>query len=77
MTIWENSLLRRQNKPIWDKTIVNSNMNRIIDIVHPMQQRFLRYEELADTYGLVFSVLWYFSILATLEKHNKEYYVGI
>ena len=66
--IWGNSLLRRENKPMFDKELVNSNVERVSDIVHPLHRRLMTYNEFTDVFGRVISPLRYCGILATLPK---------
>ena len=65
-TIWGNSLIRKRNKPIFDKNLVNSNIYRILDIWNPGDRRFLMYGVLFDQFGPSFYELFYCSIRAAI-----------
>ena len=51
--------------------MVQSNIDRIIQIYHVQVKRFLHYKELVDTFGSVFDELTYYTILAAIPKQWK------
>ena len=69
--IWGNSLIRCENKPFFKKELVNSNVDKIINILDVETLRFLSYDEIVREFGHVFDQLMYFSILAAIPRHWK------
>ena len=67
--IWGNSLIQKKNKPIFEKRLINSNIEKIMDITHPFAKRFLMYTELVDQFGVVFDKLYYLTILASIPRY--------
>ena len=70
--IWGNSKIRRANKPICQKRLVNSNIVRIIDIFNIQENRFYTYKELKDNCGQGIDELFYLGILAAIPQEWKN-----
>ena len=78
MVIWGNSLIKRNNRPIFDPNLVNSNIERIFDIYKVEDHRFYTHEEITSIYGTVIDELFYYGILAAIPriwKHILKNYV--
>ena len=69
--IWGNSLIKRANKPIFDKKLTQSNIDKVLDIYNPVRSAFYTYEELCEIYGTVIDYLQYCSILAAIPSRWK------
>ena len=69
--LWGNSMIHRQNKPLFDKRILNSNIDRILQIFNLEELHFLMYQELVDEYGKVYDELTYYAILAAIPPQWK------
>ena len=63
--LYGNSHLRWKNQVMFDKILINSTMNRIIDIFNIQEKRFLMYQEIRTAYGNIDPLL-YFGILAAI-----------
>ena len=72
-TIWGNSLIRHKNLPLFDQKLMTSNIDHILDIVHPSEMRFLTFTEIQETYGLVFDCIYYYGILAAILTLGKVF----
>ena len=59
--LWGNSSIRQQNKPFLQKILVDTNIDTVLNIVHPSEKRFLTFNE-----------LFYYSIIAALPKLWKH-----
>ena len=64
--IWGNSLVRRQNKHILDKVIINSNIDCVADLVSPGGGRWVTYEELLAEKGPVITEFWYWTLISAI-----------
>ena len=51
---------------MFDKELLNTNLERLLDIVHPTQQRLLTWDEMTLTYGDTIYPLRYCAILAAI-----------
>ena len=72
VNLWGNSDIRRMNKPIFNKTLVESQVDKLMCIVHPTGKRFLTYQELTQEFGPVITELWYLSIKAAIPRIWKH-----
>ena len=63
-----NSLVRKAGQSIWDQRVINSNIDKVLCLVHPARKRFLYYEELVQSYGQVIDPLTYYSLLGSLSR---------
>ena len=68
LMLWGNSLIRRRNKPIFDSSLVNSNIDTILDIYDVNKHDFLTYTELCDVFGTVIELLLYYGITTSIPK---------
>ena len=66
-----NSLIRRANVPIFDQSLIMSDVLTVLDIVHPVEKRFLRYEELVSLYQYPPRQLMYYSIITAIPRSWK------
>ena len=66
--IWGNSLIRRQNKPILDKKIVNSKIETIEDLANKEAKRLKSYQEVVNDYEVTFDQLFYEGIKAAIPR---------
>ena len=64
--IWGNSHIRRNNSPIFDHMLINSNINCIMDIFDPICKSFVTYEQLVGQFGEVMDYLTYLGIIAAI-----------
>ena len=77
--IWGNLLIRWANKPIFEKQLVNSNIEKILDIYNVQENRFCTYKQVVDNFGVNFGELFYIEIIAAIPKmwkiliKNKEW----
>ena len=60
--IWGNSLLCKENKPMWDKTLTLSNLDKILSIYQPEEKQVLTYDELVACHGPVITFLKYCTV---------------
>ena len=70
--IWGNSLIRPRNKPILNKKIQNSNIERLLDIVNMNRKAFFSYGELINQYDKVTTMLEYNLIIAAIPRSWKR-----
>ena len=70
-TIWGNSHIRKRNRPIFDKDLLQSNIEKIIDIYDPETQSLFTFEQINDTFGNVISYMQYLSIRAAIPSKWK------
>ena len=75
--LWGNSLILKANQPIFNAKLVNSRINKIIDIYGPVKGRFFRFDELIDRYGMVVDYLEYYSILAVIGDLAKRWKIEL
>ena len=64
--LWGNSFIRRKNLPIFDKQLINSNMDTILDIVNTEKKCSLSCNELTDQFGPNIDMLFYCSLRAAI-----------
>ena len=69
--IWANSNIRKANKPIFQKEVINSNVDKIIDIFDVCNCKFLSAEQVKERFGPSISSLTYFSIVAAIPRFWK------
>ena len=69
--VWGNSLITREQKPIFEKRIVQANIDKIIDIYCPVNSRVLTYNEIIQQYGNNISFMDYCSIMAAIPRDWK------
>ena len=69
--IWGNSLIRKVNRPIFDREIIDSNIETILQI-YDVNNRFLTFQELINQFGVNFEYLYYYGILATIPRLWKH-----
>ena len=70
--VWGNSCIQRALSPLWDANIVNSNIDKIIDIYDPINKTFLQHEQVMELFGPVISHWDYLSIIAAIPKGWKR-----
>ena len=63
--IWGNSLIRQAGKPIYNK-LTQSNLDRVYQLFHEEQRRFLTYEEYYEQYGAELNILDFNGIKAAI-----------
>ena len=69
--LWGNSLIKRKNQPIFDSSLVNSNINRVMDIYDFAQNKFMTFNQIVETYRPNFDYLFYLGILSAIPKWWK------
>ena len=72
MQIWGNSLVRRKNFPIFDTSLVNSNIVYILDIYNIETKGFFSYEKLVEVFGVVLDEITYYGVLAAIPRMWKQ-----
>ena len=70
--IWGNSTVRRQNQPIFDAKLVNSDISRIIDIFDPQERKFLPYREIKTRFNGKFNELFYLGLITAIPVEWKR-----
>ena len=70
MPIWGNSQIRRQNKPIFDSQIMQSNVNKIFDLCHP-GGGWMSPDDLHNEYSVNFQALYLMGIIAAIPNRWK------
>ena len=71
MPLWGNSEIRRENKPILQRKLTSTNVNRIIDIIDVQNGQSLTYVRLVHRHGHVFDELYYLGLLAAIPNRWK------
>ena len=69
--LWGNSLIRRQNRPIFDQQLVNSNVDTILHITDLTTKTLITYDRLFENFGQSFDRLFYLGLLAAIPKQWK------
>ena len=64
--IWGNSLIRRAGKPFMHKCLVDSNIDKIIDIVDLDRRSFMSFQQLTEIFGADIDLLFYNSIISAI-----------
>ena len=64
--IYGNSLITRKGRPIFDRKLLESNIDKIIDIYHIEGKRFNTYQETRNEYGMDFDMLYYCGMLSAI-----------
>ena len=73
--LWGNSNIRLSNKPIFDKTLLNSMVDSVLDIIHPMEKVSYISRNIKPIWGrFLFSVLRinYLSNSQIMETYYKK-----
>ena len=71
MPIWANSHIRCANVPFLQNVILQSNIDKIIDIWNPYQNRLMNYEETMNQFGHSIPPLLYYSITSAIPNRWK------
>ena len=66
-----NTLIRRKGLPIFDKKILTSNIDIVMDIFQFEENRLLTYQEMIDTFGQNMDQLQYFGLVAAIPRYWK------
>ena len=68
--LWFSALIRIQNYLIMAPEIINSNVDRVLDIIDTLSihKHFMTFSNLTDQYGNCFSFLKYCGIIAAIPK---------
>ena len=66
--IWGNSLIKRQNQPLFHRELVCSTINYVFDIFDPATKKLFTYEQLVENHGVILTPLFYLGILAAIPK---------
>ena len=69
--IWGNSLIRRMNKPLFNKNLISSNIEKLIDIVDIHNRTLMSYDEVCSNFGPSLDHLFYLGIVAAITKFWK------
>ena len=69
--LWGNSLIRKRYKPIFDNCLVNSSVERILDIYNLESKRFCSYVEVSEQSGRNLTNLYYLGIIAAIPNMWK------
>ena len=69
--IWGNSLIRRENRPIFHPKLITSNIDKILDIYDVEKAEFIPYYIVQENYGNVIDELLYLSIKAAIPNMWK------
>ena len=64
--LWGNSAIRYANKPIFEKKLLSSNIEKVLDLVDITTGNFLTYDQVRDIFGEVIEPLTYCSIIAAV-----------
>ena len=70
--IWGNSLIRRENKPLFSKKLLSSKLDRVLDIYDIERRSFYTYDQIINRYGLVINNMYYLGILAAIPSQWKR-----
>ena len=69
--LWGNSLIRCGNAPIFEQKIVNSNIEKVIDIFDTDTKQFLSFNQITQNFGQVINYLTYCSLIAAIPRFWK------
>ena len=69
--IWGNSLITRKNRPIFDPVLLESGINKIVDIYDLEKKEFFSYERIKQQYTIKFDNLYYLGIIAAIPRMWK------
>ena len=70
--VWGNSLIKVNNRPVYNRNLVNSNLETIFDIVDVRNKQFYTYREITEIFGPVFDPLIYFGIITAIPSAWKN-----
>ena len=59
-----NSQIRRKGKPIFDKILVTSNVEKILNVYNIESNKYCYWFEIQENYGVSFDQLYYWGIIA-------------
>ena len=69
--LWGNSNIRRCNRPIFQKQLLASKVDKVIDIMDVVNKKFLTYDQIVNSYGSTVDCLLYLSIIAAIPNRWK------
>ena len=69
--LWGNSLIRKQNKPIFERNLLDSNIDRVIDIFDINTKKFYTLEQLNNDHGSTLDFLAYCGLRAAIPTFWK------
>ena len=69
--LWGNTNIRRENKPIFDRQLVSSNIDKIIQIYDMQNHKFYTQNEIIAQFGPVLEPLFYCALIAAIPKYWK------
>ena len=69
--LWGNSAITRAGRAIFDKRLVNSNIDKVLDIYDISQKTFLTYDEVLSQFGNVIDPLRYCALRAAIPGQWK------
>ena len=67
-----NLLILRQNLPIFDLRLVNSNIHRLIDIVDVSNKKLYNFQQVQENFGNRFDYLFYLGLIAAIPNLWKN-----
>ena len=70
-TIWGNTHIRKRNRPIFDKDLIQSNIEKFIDIYDPETQSLFTFEQINDVFGNEIPYMQYLSIRVAIPSKWK------
>ena len=70
--LWGNSLICRKNKPLFDESLLNSYLDKVLQMYNFSKKRFHTYEELVAETGVNLEVLYYLGIIAVVPNRWKH-----
>ena len=72
-TLWGNSLVRRRNKPILHKKLLNTDIDRFLAILLPLPTglKLMTWDEMINTHREVIDSFYYMSLLASIPSKWK------
>ena len=70
--LWGNSLIRKANAPIWDKKLLDSDLEKLINIYDERHKGFFTYTQICEMYGTVIDPLTYYAIVVAVPRLWKQ-----
>ena len=69
--IWGNSLIRKGDRPIFEKSLINSKINKVIDIYDLARRQFYTYQQVIDLFGMNLNQLLYNTIVSAIPRLSR------
>ena len=64
--LWGNSHILKSGKPRYDKVLLSSNVEKVLDVFCPTRRASLPFKEICEKYGVDFDLLYYNGLIDSI-----------